>query len=81
MRMYQPFWLALKQNGYVVINVPKSTRWQRILRAVSKEKWLDPHTHVEVWRKKRITYHYTEATRELLLSLDYAARNIIKKDL
>ncbi len=81
MRMYEPLWLALKKNGVVIIDVPRATRWQRILRAVSKEKWLDPHTHVEVWRKKRITHHYDTQTRQLILSLDYASRNIIRKDL
>lgn len=86
LRLYQPIWLALKTNGVAQLHLSgnRAVHWKRITKAVIQEKWLDPDTHKEVWRKKKIRYHWIPdaggKSGTLLFDLSYLPGDLITGD-
>jgi len=50
MRSYEPIWKQLKQDSVVHVVAPPS-RHKRIIKAVSKEKWLDTEFRDTGWTR------------------------------
>ena len=82
MRLYQPIWLALKKNGAAQMQLTgdRAKHWRRVAKAVIQEKWLDPDTHKEVWRKKRIRYYWIAETNTLMFDLSYIPKDLLTGD-
>lgn len=56
MRQYEPVWLKLKLQKQVSITAHRSLH-KRIIKAVTKEKWLDDAYKLEIFPKHAILYH------------------------
>lgn len=55
-RMYLPLWETLKKHKTVTVSCPAHLH-KRVVKAVSKEKWMDAaFKKKEGWRKQFITY-------------------------
>jgi len=56
MRQYEPVWIKLKKDLRVSITAHRSLH-KRIIKAVTKEKWLDDGYKLEIFPKHAVMYH------------------------
>lgn len=56
MRQYEPVWIKLKKEKQVSITAHRSLH-KRIIKAVTKEKWMDDAYKYEIFPKHAVMYH------------------------
>lgn len=56
MRQYEPVWNRLKKDLQVQLTAHRSLH-RRIIKAVTKEKWMDDAFKLEIFPKHAVMYH------------------------
>lgn len=72
MREYEPIWNELKQKKRASISASRALH-KRIIKAVTKEKWMDTAFKLQIYPKHALMFHSRKGsviTFELRLYLD-----------